>query len=159
RRDVAGEIVRLEAVVHEASPLAKAPIPAMLGVRLEERDQLEVRAVVEADERVVRADRVPAARRHRESERAIARDGGVQLLHHHDQLVDPMQQRGGRYSTAAAPASPQSWSCWPVPPPQPIAPITLPPRAMGVPPSVGRICPWSTDGTIVQNPPWATRSA
>ncbi len=47
----------------------------------------------------------------------------------------------GYPASAAAPASEHSWSCSPVPPPQPMAPITRPPRWIGEPPSVGRICP------------------
>src|SRR5437667_4269667 len=40
-----------------------------------------------------------------------------------------------------------------------MAPITLPPRTMGAPPSVGRISPFRTVGTIAQNPPLATIGA
>src|SRR6185369_5909892 len=40
-----------------------------------------------------------------------------------------------------------------------MAPMTRPPRWIGEPPSVGRIWPWRTVGTMDQKPPLATRSA
>lgn len=63
----------------------------MLRVRLEERDQLEVRAVRERDQRVVGADRMPAAGHDGEAEHAVARDRRIELGDDDDQVVDTVQ--------------------------------------------------------------------
>src|SRR6266536_2038577 len=86
-------------------------------------------------------------------ERAL-RERGCHISRSHRSL----RRRAARYFTAAAPASEHSWSCCPVPPPQPIPPMTWPPRVIGVAPRVGRIWPWSTTGTTAQNPPLAAIS-
>src|SRR5262249_35770009 len=93
RAGVGGEVVGLETEVDEAATLLQSLEPAVLRVRLEERDQLEVRAVREGDERVVGADRVPSAGHHCEVEPAIARDGGVQLGHDDDEMIDTLQHQ------------------------------------------------------------------
>src|SRR5262249_43930376 len=58
----------------------------------------------------------------------------------------------GRYLLliAAAPASAHWWSCSPVPPPQPTAPITLPPETTGTPPMLGSASPPRTVATLPQ---------
>src|SRR5262249_61480411 len=91
RAGVGGGVVGLEAEVDEAAALLQSLEPAMLRVRLEERDQLEVRAVREGYQRVVGADRVAPAGDDGEFEPAIARDGGVQLRHDDDEMIDAVQ--------------------------------------------------------------------
>jgi hypothetical protein len=89
--DVAREVVRLEAIVDQPAALLETLVPAMLRVRLVERDQLEIGAVGKGDERIVGAGRVPAARNDGEAQPAVAGDRTVELRYDDDEMIDPLE--------------------------------------------------------------------
>ena len=91
RAGVPGEVVGLHAEVDEpAAALERIP-PAVRRILLVEGDQLDVRAVLERDERVVRADRVTAARHHGEAEAFVALLRGVEIRGGDDDVIDASQ--------------------------------------------------------------------
>jgi hypothetical protein len=92
--------MRPEADIDQPPASLQALVPAVPRVRLEEGDQLEVRAIRERDQRVVSADGMAAAGHHGEAERAIAGHSGLELGDDDDQMIDTREndtllERGG----------------------------------------------------------------
>src|SRR2546423_4337861 len=102
-----------------------------LVARVQDRDVAAVRGVVQREDLVTRQreDRPDAV--------------GAQRL-------DDQLGAGHAAPTASAPATAHSWSCSPVPPPHPIAPITRPAFMSGTAPMLGSASPRSTAGTAAQ---------
>jgi hypothetical protein len=106
---VRGEVVGPQAVVDEAAAVLEGAPPGMVGTLAIERDQLEVGAVVEGDEGVVRAHGMPPARRHREAELPIRGGRLLQLRHRDDEMVDAADHR----PPSAGATSPRKRLSWP----------------------------------------------
>jgi F-type H+-transporting ATPase subunit a len=83
-----------------------------------------IRAVLEGNQRIVGADRVPPAGHHREPEPAIAGDGRIQLGHDDDEMVDALQHgarsftRGGTVRDRRKDRSGIPWWCQATPGPR-----------------------------------------
>ncbi len=91
---VGHQVVGLHAEVDQASALLERLPPFVLGILLVERDQLDVGAVGERDQRVVGPDGMPAARHHRETEALVIAARDSEVGNGDNDVIDALQHPG-----------------------------------------------------------------